>query len=49
VMNSPDAHKALVEAGVEPTPSSPEEMSTYMVREMARWGKVVKDAGVKLE
>jgi tripartite-type tricarboxylate transporter receptor subunit TctC len=49
VMNSPDAHKALVEAGVEPTPSTPEEMSTYMVREMARWGKVVKEAGVKLE
>jgi tripartite-type tricarboxylate transporter receptor subunit TctC len=49
VMNSPDAHKALIEAGVEPTPSSPDEMSAYMVREMARWGKVVKDAGVKLE
>jgi tripartite-type tricarboxylate transporter receptor subunit TctC len=49
LMRSPDVHKTLVEAGVEPTPSTPEEMSAYMVREMARWGKVVKDTGVKLE
>jgi tripartite-type tricarboxylate transporter receptor subunit TctC len=49
VMNSPETRKALHDAGVEATPSTPEAMSEYMVQEMARWGKVVKDAGIRLE
>ncbi|MEO8652624.1 MAG: tripartite tricarboxylate transporter substrate binding protein [Ramlibacter sp.] len=49
LMNTPDVRKALLGAGVEPAPSSPEAMTQYMAEEMARWGKVVKDAGVKLE
>jgi tripartite-type tricarboxylate transporter receptor subunit TctC len=48
-MNSPETRKALLEAGVEPDPSTPEAMSQYMVQELARWGKVVKEAGIKLE
>ncbi len=49
VMATPDAKKALYDAGVEPTPSTPEAMSDYMVKEMDRWGKVVKDIGIKVE
>lgn len=49
LMNSPDTRKALFDAGVEPTPSTPQAMSDYMVQELARWGKVVRDTGVKLE
>jgi tripartite-type tricarboxylate transporter receptor subunit TctC len=49
LMNSPDTQKALFDAGVEVAPSSPEAMSSYMVQELARWGKVVKDTGIKLE
>ncbi|HEX7890694.1 MAG TPA: tripartite tricarboxylate transporter substrate binding protein [Ramlibacter sp.] len=49
LMNAPDTKKALFDAGVEPSPSSPEEMTTYMTQELTRWGKVVKDAGIKLE
>ena len=49
VMSAPDTKKALYDAGVEPTPSSPEAMSEYMVKEMERWGKVVKETGIKLE
>ena len=49
LMNSPETRKALFDAGVEPTPSTPQAMSDYMVQELARWGKVVKDTGVKLE
>jgi tripartite-type tricarboxylate transporter receptor subunit TctC len=48
-LNSPDTRKALFNAGVEAAPSSPEAMSQYMGQEMARWGKVVKDAGIRLE
>jgi tripartite-type tricarboxylate transporter receptor subunit TctC len=49
LMNSPETKKTLFDAGVEPAPSTPEAMSEYMVQEMARWGKVVKEAGIKLE
>ena len=39
----------LYDAGVEVSLSTPEALSDYMVREMERWGKVVKETGVKLE
>jgi tripartite-type tricarboxylate transporter receptor subunit TctC len=49
LMASAETKKALFDAGVEPSTSTPEEMSAYLAQELARWGKVVKDAGVKLE
>ena len=49
LMAAPDTKKALFDAGVEPTPSTPEEMSAYLAEELTRWGKVVKDANIKLE
>ena len=49
LMNAPDTRKALIDAGVEVAPSTPEAMSDYMVAEMERWGKVVKEIGIKLE
>jgi tripartite-type tricarboxylate transporter receptor subunit TctC len=49
LMNTPDTRRALYDAGVEPTPSTPEAMADYMVKEMDRWGKVVKDIGIKVE
>ena len=49
VLNAPDTRELLHDAGVESTPSTPEAMSAYMTQEMARWGKVVKYAGIKLE
>lgn len=49
VMSAPDTKKALYDAGVDPTPSTPEAMSEYMVKEMDRWGKVVKEIGIKVE
>jgi tripartite-type tricarboxylate transporter receptor subunit TctC len=49
VLIAPETLKLLHDAGVESTPSTPEAMSAYMTQEMARWGKVVKDAGIKMQ
>ena len=49
LMKDPEVRKALEAAGVEPDPSTPQAMSEYLAQEMARWGKVVKDAGIKME
>ncbi len=32
-----------------PRRPAPEAMADYMVKEMDRWGKVVKDIGIKVE
>lgn len=49
LMSAPDTRKALYDAGVEVAPSTPEAMSDYMTQELSRWGKVVKDTGIKIE
>lgn len=49
LMESAETRKALYEAGVEVSLSTPDALGDYMVKEMERWGKVVKDTGAKLE
>ena len=49
LMASADTQKALYDVGVEAAPSTPEAMADYMAQELVRWGKVVREAGVKLE
>ncbi len=49
LLAAPDTRKALFDAGVEPSPSTPAEMAAYLQQELQRWGKVVKEAGVTLE
>ncbi len=49
VMAQPDTVKALQDAGVEPSLSTPEALQAYMTQEMERWGKVVKSANIKAD
>jgi tripartite-type tricarboxylate transporter receptor subunit TctC len=49
VMNSPETKKELYAAGVESDISSPEALGALMNREMDRWGKVIKDAGITMQ
>jgi tripartite-type tricarboxylate transporter receptor subunit TctC len=46
---APDVRQKLVEAGVEPVTSTPEEMAAYMKSEAAKWGAVVKTANIKVD
>jgi tripartite-type tricarboxylate transporter receptor subunit TctC len=45
----PDVVTALKNVGAEPAPSTPDEFADYTRAERARWGEVVKAAGVQIE
>jgi len=49
IMNSSETHKAMFDAGVEVSLSTPEALTSLMVSELDKWGKVVKEAGIKLD
>jgi len=47
VLDAPDIRELLNKQGIEPSPSSTEELARYIAREYETWGKVVKLAGIK--
>jgi tripartite-type tricarboxylate transporter receptor subunit TctC len=49
IWKSPDVIKALQALGAEPVTTTPDEFTEYTKTERAKWGEVVKAAGVKLE
>ena len=46
---APDVIARLSPDGAQPIGSTPEELRQFIVTDIARWRKVVKDAGIKLE
>lgn len=47
-LNSPDVRKTLTETlGMDLVVSSPEALQKFLLGEMARWGKVVRDNGIR--
>ena len=49
LMAQPDVQKALFDAGVQVSLSTPEALTQLMLDESVKWGKVVKEAGIHLE
>ena len=45
----PAVRAKLVEAGIEPLQSTPQEMANYMSAETTKWSKVIKDASITLD
>jgi len=45
-VSSPETSKRLADVGIEPAPGTPEQFSTFVRAELAKWAKVVRDAGV---
>jgi tripartite-type tricarboxylate transporter receptor subunit TctC len=45
-LNAPDVQQRLLEQGVDPAPSTPEQFAAFIRSETEKWAKVVKDAGV---
>jgi tripartite-type tricarboxylate transporter receptor subunit TctC len=48
-LNAPDAVKSIQNLGQTPAPSTPEEFTRQIREEYARWGKVVKVSGAKVD
>jgi len=48
-MNTPDVRDKFAQQGVDPAASTPEEFAEFIRTEVARWGKVIRTAGIKLE
>jgi len=49
ILKSPDISKKLLDLGLEPSGGSPAELAAYQKSEIAKWSKVVKDSGAKVE
>ncbi len=46
-LSAPEAREAMLAQGAEPVPSSPQEFDAFLKAEIKKWGKVIKDAGIK--
>jgi tripartite-type tricarboxylate transporter receptor subunit TctC len=50
VLSQPDVHKTLSESlGMDLVVSSPEALQKWTLEQMAHWGKIVKDNGIKVD
>ncbi len=48
ILSQPDVHERIVADGSEPVGSTPEEFREFMLADLAKWAKVVKESGAKL-
>jgi len=49
VLSTPDTREKLATMGFDPVASTPEEFAQWIRTEIARWGKVIRDAGITLQ
>jgi len=42
-----DVRQKLVNVGAVPAPTTPEEFAQFLRDELARWGKVIREKGIK--
>ena len=48
-INLPDMRERFAEQGAIPAPGTPEDFAEWIRSEIAKWGKVVKASGAKLD
>ena len=49
VLNRPDVRDRIVADGSEPAGTTPEEFRLFMLADLAKWAKLVKESGAKLD
>ncbi len=47
ILQQPDVRERLAAQGAEPVGSSPEQFEAFVKAEIAKWGKVIRDANIK--
>jgi tripartite-type tricarboxylate transporter receptor subunit TctC len=48
-LNSPEVRERLQGLGADPVGNTPEQYTAFMQNEIAKWGRVIKAAGIKGE
>jgi tripartite-type tricarboxylate transporter receptor subunit TctC len=48
ILKQPDVHERILADGAEPVGNTPEEFRKYMLADLAKWAKLVKESGAKL-
>lgn len=48
-LGAPDVRKRLVDLGAEPLGSTPQEFTAYVQAEFQRWGKLAREAGMRMD
>jgi tripartite-type tricarboxylate transporter receptor subunit TctC len=49
VLAMPDIRERVLSQGMDPAPNTPEQFSALVKSEVARWSKVIQDAGIKAD
>ena len=49
LLNSPDVRERFAKQGVEVKTSTPEQFSEFLKSEVARWARVIKEAGIRAD
>ena len=49
ILNQPEVHERIVADGSEPVGTTPEEFRQFMLADLAKWARVVKESGAKLD
>jgi tripartite-type tricarboxylate transporter receptor subunit TctC len=49
ILKLPEVNERLSSLGAEPTGSTPEEFAAHIRTEIAKWGKVVRDSGARID
>jgi tripartite-type tricarboxylate transporter receptor subunit TctC len=48
-LKDPEVVKKLLAAGAVPAPNTPEDMAEILKSDLAGWGKIIKDRGIKID
>ena len=49
IVAAPDVRQRMIDQGADPVSDTPEQFAAYVKSELARWTKVVKDTGARIE
>jgi tripartite-type tricarboxylate transporter receptor subunit TctC len=49
ILRSPEVKQKMVALGAQPVGSTPDEFAAFIKAEMARWGKIIKEKGIRSE